>query len=328
MVSARQALVTGDAGFLGRHFRAHLERDGWQVLGLDTVRGRHEDCRRLFAGGLAGGLGYDLVVHCAAVIGGRRQIEGDPLAVAENLELDAALFGWAARRRPGRVLYLSSSAVYPTHLQQVPPPPAVHLPAFTSGQQPRRLGAGFALAEAMAEVGGYCGAPDQVYGWAKLAGEVLAASYRAQGGRVTIVRPFSGYGPDQSTDYPFGAFLARAWARADPFEVWGSGDQVRDWVHVDDLVAASLGLTMAGVAGPVNICSGVGVSFEDLAGQVCQAAGYAPQLLRRLDAPAGVAYRVGDPATFRRVWRQPLVPLEEGIRRALDQSAQAEAGQQ
>jgi nucleoside-diphosphate-sugar epimerase len=56
---------------------------------------------------------WDLVVHCAANVGGRATIDGNPLWVAENLELDAAMFRWAVAMRLPRVVYYSSSAAYP-----------------------------------------------------------------------------------------------------------------------------------------------------------------------------------------------------------------------
>jgi hypothetical protein len=50
------------------------------------------------------------VVHLAAIVGGRSTIEGAPLSVAVDLSLDAELFNWALRTRPGRIVYFSSSA--------------------------------------------------------------------------------------------------------------------------------------------------------------------------------------------------------------------------
>ena len=110
-----KALVTGSAGFAGRHFREALHHRGWDVTGIDIAEGN--DARDFFS---ASGDRFDLVVHCAAVVGGRALIDGPPLALAVNLELDAAMFRWALRTRPGRVIYLSSPAAYPVALQGEP----------------------------------------------------------------------------------------------------------------------------------------------------------------------------------------------------------------
>lgn len=320
MVSRRRradALVTGDAGFLGRHFWRALVDRGYAAYGLDTARGAHEDLRRMLPE--LEGDRWELVVHCAAVGAHRSAIDGCPLCVAENLELDARLFRWAARARPRRLLYLSSSAVYPLHLQFHP---SMMARLAESRALPPDYQVVAQLAEGLADPLDYCGAPDEVYGWAKLVGEALAFRARAAGVEVTVVRPFSGYGSDQPDRMPFGAFVDRALALEDPFEVWGDGRQVRDWVHVDDLVAIALAAVEAGLTGPLNICTGRGVSMDALARMVTSAAGYNPRLEHRRDQPQGVAYRVGSPAAMTRFWPQPLVALEDGVRRALAERPQ------
>lgn len=150
----------------------------------------------------------------------------------------------------------------------------------------------------------------------KLTGERLADAYRAQGGRVTVVRPFSGYGEDQSDQFPFGAFRDRARRREDPFTIWGSGEQVRDWVHVDDVVGAVLAAVEQDVDGPLNIATGHGTSMRELAELFATTAGYRPEFETHPERPAGVAYRVGDPTRLHEIYT-PRVTLDEGVKRAL-----------
>jgi nucleoside-diphosphate-sugar epimerase len=288
------ALVTGSAGFIGRHFETALREQGWNVHGLDIAHG--EDARDLFRYGTP--VSYDLVVHAAAVVGGRQIIDNDPLAQAVNFELDAGLFAWAARARPRRVLYFSSSAAYPVELQD------------GSARGTRR-----SLKEADIDLGKPA-LPDQLYGWAKLTGERLAAYARAKGVGVTVVRPFSGYGPDQDSSYPFPAFIDRALAKEDPFLIWGDGQQVRDFIHVADIVRVSLELVQADDNGPVNLCSGAGTSMEELARLVYRQAGYDPKIEFVPSAPSGVPYRVGDD-TRAYAWRRGHVPLVIGVNEAL-----------
>ena len=109
------ALVTGSAGFVGRHVVDALVVDGWHVDTVDLVTGG--DALDYFRTGVEC---YDLVVHAAAVVGGRTMIDGAPFELAAiDLELDAALWRWAHRTRPRRVVYLSSSAAYPVAMQTV-----------------------------------------------------------------------------------------------------------------------------------------------------------------------------------------------------------------
>jgi nucleoside-diphosphate-sugar epimerase len=194
-------------------------------------------------------------------------------------------------------VYFSSSAAYPTHLQGAK----------------QRMGLSEDL---IGEFLGVQGVPDAIYGEVKLMGERLADAYRAQDGRVTVVRPFSGYGEDQSSSFPFGAFRDRAAAREDPFVIWGDGQQVRDWIHVDDIVGATLAAVEQNVDGPLNLCTGVGTSMRELAELFTATAGYRPHIELRPDQPTGVAYRVGDPTRLHEIYT-PRVTLDEGVKRAL-----------
>lgn len=297
-------LITGSAGFLGGHFAARLAKDGHMVACLDITMkpepGLITDALDFFSPRGRTALHYDLVLHLAAVSPHRAAIDGRALAVgAGNLALDAAMFDWAARTRPGRVVYFSSSAAYPIDLQ-------------TADQAVRLREETPAYAHHMV------GAPDAIYGWVKLTGERLADAYRAQGGAVTVVRPFSGYGEDQSDQFPFGAFRDRALRREDPFVIWGDGTQVRDWIHVDDIVGATLAAVEHGVEGPLNLCTSVGTSMRELAGLFTTAAGYRPEFEFHPEQPTGVAYRVGDPSRLHEIYT-PRVSIEEGVRRALNQ---------
>jgi nucleoside-diphosphate-sugar epimerase len=245
---------------------------------------------------------WDLVVHCAANVGGRATIDGNPLWVAENLELDAAMFRWAVAMQLPRIVYYSSSAAYPVDSYQQDA-------GRTTGSMEDRS----RRAEAPSDAG-------SDYGWAKLTGEMLAEHARAAGVAVHVLRPFSGYGEDQGTEYPFGAFIDRAKRRADPFEIWGDGRQVRDWVHIDDVIGATLAVIEADYQEPVNVCTGRGVSMRELAEHDPEGTGPGSVAATEVhrDAPNGpCVYRVGDPTRLKTIYK-PQISIEQGIRRALD----------
>lgn len=287
-------VVTGACGFLGRHFVRALEMRGEYVRGIDVALDAlvYRDALGFFRSDMNR---WDLMIHCAAVSPHRAAIDGHAhLVGACNLELDAAMFHWAARTRPGRVVYLSSSAAYPVYLQ--------------TGEfnEPLREH----------DTWEHPGEADAIYGTVKVMGERLARLYREQGGAVTVLRPFSGYGEDQTSDFPFGAFRDRARRREDPFTIWGSGEQVRDWIHVEDVVGAVLAAVDAEVDGPLNVATGIGTSMAELAAMFCAQAGYDPTFEFLTDRPAGVAYRVGDPTLLNEVYT-PRVSLAEGVKRSL-----------
>jgi nucleoside-diphosphate-sugar epimerase len=286
-----RALLTGSGGFVGRHLHRALDERGYEITCVELADG--DDALDFFR---TNDTRFDLAVHCAAIVGGRASIDGSPLGVGTNLALDAWYMRWLVRTGTPRAVYFSSSAAYPVALQQ---PGDV-----------RRLYEEDINLQYMEE-------PDASYGWAKLTGEKLAAYAEAEGCRILIPRPFSGYGEDQADCYPFPAFIRRAKERQDPFEIWGDGSSTRDWIHVDDLVGATLALLDADATGPVNLGWGRATSFDELARIVCTAAGYRPQLKHRTDAPQGVHHRVSDPSRMLNHF-VPTVTLEEGVRRALN----------
>jgi nucleoside-diphosphate-sugar epimerase len=294
----KRALITGNAGFVGRHFEKFLRDDGWLVHGVDIVN-KGQDARAVFR---CVDEYYHLVIHCAAIVGGRKVIDGAPLALASNLELDAGLFQWGLRSRPQRIVYFSSSAAYPVSLQGL--------------KSQIRLREGHLDPALNADMYQRVGVPDQLYGWAKLTGENLAWRYKQEGGRVTVVRPFSGYGEDQDAAYPFPAFIDRALRREYPFEVWGDGRQVRDFIHIDDIVNATMKMVKHDIDGPVNLGWGRPTSMLELARSVCDAAGYFPEIRTLSSEPSGVQYRVCDPAMLLDFY-ESKISLEEGIHRAL-----------
>jgi nucleoside-diphosphate-sugar epimerase len=300
----KHALVTGDKGFVGRHFSRHLKAQGWDVLGMDIKDGLSLGDARDFFRGRDYYPHFDLVVHCAAIVGGREVIDGAPLALAPNLELDAGLFQWALRARPARVIYLSSSAVYPNRLQEEPR-------ILREEEVLHDFGRAHVL-----------GVPDQLYGWAKLTGENLAHRARQEGLKVSVVRPFSGYGEDQDAVYPFPAFIDRALRREDPFTVWGNGEQVRDFIHISDITGAVMAMVNEGIDGPVNLATGRPVSLNELARLVCAIAGYSPEVAHVPGKPSGVAYRVGSAARLQQFYT-PEITLEDGIAAALEYRSQS-----
>lgn len=282
-------LITGHKGFVGGYFmRKYAQHD---IVGIDLKEGN--DCRDFFK---TDNSYFDMVIHLAAIVGGRMTIEGNPLSVATDLSIDAEMFNWAMRTRPGRVVYFSSSAAYPTK--------------FQTGLNPSKL------SEQMLDLYAVSN-PDLTYGWAKLTGEYLARFAQEAGIRTHIFRPFSGYGTDQDLDYPFPSYIARASRRDDPFDIWGDGHQVRDFIHMQDVVDAVDKAIELDIPGPVNLGSGEATSFRKLAAQVCEIEGYYPRYNYIETAPVGVTYRVANPTKMFSFYK-PKISLEDGISMALN----------
>lgn len=283
-----KALVTGSSGFIGRRVRARLGELGYQVVGMDKQAGLPVQTFVQQSTSY-----YDLVVHCAAVVGGRALIESPELAHAENMEIDIALLRWAQKTKPGRLVYVSSVAAYPVRLQ-------------TFWQAPL-------LRERDINWLGHLDMPDDLYGWGKLTGELLAERVRDLGVPVTVVRPFGAYGPGGDRRTPFPDFAHQASMHADPIRVWGLGNQVRDFIHVSDVVESIVVLAQQGVNVPVNVCSGRAVRLNEAARMFADEAGYSPDIVGDESKAAGLEYRVGSTVELHKHY-VPVISLEQGIK--------------
>jgi len=318
----RKILVTGGAGFVGRHFVRRLLEAGDEVHCVDrimpltgafrpeawplfdprefkTFHYHEEDCRAWFE--RVGDTDFDYAFHLAAVVGGRLMIEHNPLAVADDLSIDAHYWQWAARARPGRTVCFSSSAAYPVKFQR---------------REDYRL-----LTEDMISFEDDVGMPDLSYGWSKLTCEYLARlAYQRHGLKSVVYRPFSGYGEDQDDSYPFPSICKRAMAHrgAERVTVWGSGQQMRDFIHIEDCVDGVLA-TMDRIddGGALNLGTGLYTSFITFMQLAAERCGYTPEVSGTSDKPEGVFARGGDTTKLAAHGYRYTTSFKDGIARAL-----------
>jgi nucleoside-diphosphate-sugar epimerase len=320
-----RVLLTGGCGFVGRHFaKALLERgdevlvvdnlttgsgaiavgDGWPLFeprDFRTFDWNEVDCRDWFRENPSET--FDYIFHLAAVVGGRLTIERNPMAVAEDLAIDSDMWRWARSARPTKVVAFSSSAAYPIKLQ------GSHTDVIR-------------LRESDIDFEAELGIPDLTYGWAKLTCEYLAqVAWTRDGIDSAVYRPFSGYGEDQDLTYPFPSICQRAIASRDHsvFQVWGSGLQSRDFIHIDDCVQGVLGTVdkLSGAA-PLNLSTGEATTFLDLARQVTDLVGWQPEIVGDASMPEGVQSRCGDTTKQQRYGFEPSISLRAGIDRCLN----------
>lgn len=286
-------LITGHKGFVGNAYMQYFTNQKHQITGVDIKEGN--DCRDFFK---MCNDKFDLIIHLAAIVGGRDIIENDPLIVGTDLSIDAEFFNWAVRTKQSKIIYFSSSAAYPIHLQ-------------IKDSTHKLIESDIDLTNIKS--------PDFTYGWAKLSGEYLAHFARQYGLKVYVFRPFSGYGETQDLDYPFPSFIKRVLDKVDEFEIWGDGTQVRDFIHIEDIIEATMKAVELDIEGPINLGSGIPTSFIDLAEQIFQIAEWRPKngIKIKTNKPVGVMYRCSDNSKLLSFYT-PKISLEEGIRRALN----------
>lgn len=245
---------------------------------------------------------FDVVFHLAAVVEGRMTIEHNPLKVAKDLIIDAALFRWAVETKPGKIVYFSSSAAYPISLQ-------------TAEQH-------VALKEEMLDIGrGVLGVADTSYGWSKLTGEFLShLAVTKHGLKVAIYRPFSGYGEDQALSYPFPSIVKRVLENeGGPIEVWGTGEQSRDFIYIEDCIDAILATyEKIDDASALNLGNGVQLTFRQLIETACRVLGKKAEIKALIDKPVGVFARYCDASRQASFGVRHKTSLEDGIKLVAD----------
>jgi len=224
---ARQALVTGSAGFIGFHLCRRLLAEGWQVIGLDGMTAyydvalkqrRHQMLMqspgfRAVEGlvetpGLVAGLmeDADVVIHLAAQAGVRYSIDAPRSYVEANLIGTYEVLEAARHARPAHLLIASTSSVY---------------------------GANTAMPYAETHAADH---PMSFYAATKKATEAMAHSYaHLYATPITMFRFFTVYGPWGRPDMALFKFV-KAILAGEAIDIYNHGDMRRDFTYVDDLI--------------------------------------------------------------------------------------------
>ncbi len=307
-----KALVTGAAGFVGSTLAEALVEGGWEVRGVDAlipyydlrqkeanlaeVLARGIDVRRadLRTADLDDLLeGVDVVFHQAGQPGVRSSWDEFDPYLEHNVTVTRRLLETARRHRLTRFVYASSSSVYgnagsyPTTEETLP-------------------------------------APFSPYGVTKLAAEHLVGVFAHNWGVPAVsLRYFTVYGPRQRPDMAMHRLIGAA-LDGSPFPRFGSGDQIRDFTFVGDVVAANLAAAVADIEpGRVfNICGGGSVSLNQIIGMVESLTGRPVEIDRRPAQPGDVDRTGGSSVLAASVlgWH-PRVDLGEGLRRQVEWQA-------
>jgi len=313
--SHTKALVTGGASFIGSTLVDALVTRGAQVKVVDNLSsGKRENLFQhldqgaiefvdadLLEDGVARKAvrGTDVVFHLAADHGGRGYVDLHQAACAGNLTLDGLVFRAAVQENAGKMVFASSGCVYPNYIQGNPNE-ILYLTEDKAGPPYEA---------------------DNLYGWAKLMGEMtLRAFHQEYGLKAASCRYFTVYGPRGHENHAVIAMIARAFVGQDPYAVWGNGEQIRNWTYVDDIVSGTIRAAEVIDDGrAVNLGTMERTRVIEAACEVLRYTGHKATIELRPEMPTGPMNRVADNSLAKRLlgW-EPKVKFMEGLRQTAD----------
>jgi len=316
----RRVLVTGGASFIGSHLVERLIGQGAYIRVVDDLSsGKLENLSavinqidftkgdlRIRAVADAACRNQEIVFHLAASHGGRGYIDTHPVECVTNMILDGTVMAAAHAAGIERICFTSSACIYPTHLQA------------ESGQERTVY-----LREEWGEPFSKAGAsPDGEYGWAKLSGEITLGSYCKQHGMKGVsCRLFTAYGERENETHAVIALIAKAFIKMDPYEIWGNGEQDRNFTYVGDIAEGMIHACEKITDGSsINVGTGEHISINATAEAIFEITGFRPRKINHdLTKPVGVFSRAADLTRARTVlgW-EPRTSFREGLARTID----------
>lgn len=300
-------VVTGAAGLLGHALVPMLLEAGAKVRAvvrnrplaidhpdLEVVRADLEiqsESDRAIAGS-------EIACLCASkTVGAAEAIHNPVGAVTGNLVMAARTMESAMKAKVGRVLIVSSTTVYPAY--------------------PR----------AVKEEEGFLEEPHPVYqGVANMKRYVerLARFYADKYGmKYAIVRAVPYFGPHDNFDFAtchvIPSLIRKAVEKLAPFEVWGDGKEIRDFLHVSDVARGCLlAIEKYAETDALNLGSGRTVTVKELAAIVTREAGHDVPLKFDPTKPSTIPVRIVDTSkAAAKIGFAPRLTLEEGLRDAI-----------
>jgi UDP-glucose 4-epimerase len=313
-------LVTGGASFIGSHLVDELVKLGAKVTVVDNLSsGRLDNLSEslskikfvkmdleycdvdraveLFKG-------IEVVFHLAATHGGRGYIDTHPADVCSNFAIDHHVYELACRAGVEKVVFASSACVYPPRLQS-------------------EYDSNYLLKESDSDPSNLSNplSADLEYGWAKLMGEVqLNAFIKQYGLKGCSVRFVTAYGPRENETHAIIALIYKAFERMNPFVIWGTGEQDRDFTYVSDIVKGTiLAAEKISDGTPINLGTGRRYKLKDVAKIIFDVMDFYPKVVFDTSKPTGVVSRALDITRAKELlgW-EPKVSLEEGIRKTVE----------
>lgn len=316
----RRVIVTGGASFIGSHLVDELVKRGAKVTVIDdfssgtldnlsqslqSINVKKMDLEWCSLDEIVEAFSdHEVVFHLAATHGGRGYIHTHPADVTSNFVIDHHVFEASLKAGIEKVVMASSACVYSPNLQST-------------------IGSNYLLKEEDTDPFNL-DAPlsaDIEYGWAKLMGEVqLIAFIKQYGMKGCSLRFVTAYGPRENETHAIIALIYKAFEKMDPYVIWGSGEQDRDFTYVSDIVeGAILAAEKVADGTPINLGTSVRYKIKDVAAMIFNIMGWKPKrIIFDTSKPEGVVSRALDITLAKKLlgW-EPKVSLEQGLRKTI-----------
>ena len=314
-------LVTGGASFIGSHLVDKLVTLGSNVTVIDDLSsGKKENLSQSWdkIQFKKNDLEYitkselnnlfrdqEIVFHLAAIHGGRGFITTHPADVSSNFSIDHHVFEACMNSNVKNLVFASTACVYPTELQN-------------------EIGSDYKLKEEDSDplkLDGYMSA-DIEYGWGKLMSEMQLHAFRKQYGlKGCPVRFVTAYGPRENKTHAIIALIYKAIEKMEPFEIWGNGEQERDFTYVEDIVEGSI---LAGEkifdGTPINLGTGTRYKIKEVVEMICKILNWRPDNFKfDTSKPVGALSRALDNSTAKKLlgW-EPRFTLKDGLEKTIE----------
>ena len=311
----KHAIVLGAGGFIGSHLVKRLKSEGYWVRGVDLKYPEFStsEADDFIIGDLRDNgfvstvmfspiqrdfnSGFDEVYQLAADMGGAGFVftgENDSDIMHNSAMINLNVCYWANYNKVGKIFYSSSACMYPQEIQN----------------DYHSVG--------LCESDAYPANPDSEYGWEKLFSERLFMAYaRNHGLNIRIARFHNIFGVEgtyQGGREKAPAALCRKVALSDGhIEVWGSGEQTRSFLYIDECIEGVRRLMESEYKEPINIGSDELISINDLAKMIIEMSGKALDI-KNIDGAVGVMGRNSDNTLiFDKLGWKPSNSLRTGI---------------
>lgn len=283
----KRILVTGSKGGIGRHLVKFLELKGHKVKGVDK-----EQDLTIFQNALEATKDIDEIYHLAADVGGIGYLS-DPKnsrKIIQNSVINFNVFEAASINSVKKIFFASSSCVY-----------------SKSGIQ--------------SETDVYPANPENIYGWEKLYGEIMSKSFPEIDFKIARFQNI--YGPeshyDDGREMAVVALCRKIRDSQDGIiEIWGDGNQMRNWIYIDDCCEVMCKLMDSDIKEIINLGVDESISIKDLAELLIEISGKDIKI-KYIDGPLGIIKKISDNILRKSLleWT-PKVSLKEGLKKTYE----------